>query len=139
MPKKHKKCQNSKKYQKMQHVWTFLASFLKHIQIFFVTVTQCNKQKICLLQWLSATNKTNLCCGNSVRQTILKKNIQFLCAMWQTNWKKSQKKILWNLNFTTAFRLIWNTFVSYSVQIILQNMWNDVMPEKFKLSIWTSQ
>ena len=30
--------------------------------------------------------------------------------MWQTNWKKAQKKIYIYLNFTTAFKLLWGTF-----------------------------
>ena len=71
----------------------------------FVAVTQCDKQKNCLSQWLSATNKKNClsqwlsatnksnhCGSDSVQETILIKNIQFLCCMLQRHWKKSQKQ-----------------------------------------------
>ena len=37
--------------------------------ISFVAVTQCDKQKFCLSQWLSATNKKFVCRSDSVRQT----------------------------------------------------------------------
>ena len=51
-----------KKYlKKIKHHWPFLAFLWEHLQILFVTVTKWNKQKIRLSQWLSATNKTNLC------------------------------------------------------------------------------
>ena len=64
-----KKC---KKQQKVQHFWPFWEYSWQHIPILSVTVTQCNKQKSCLLQWLILTNKTNLFCSDSMRQTILK-------------------------------------------------------------------
>ena len=35
---------------------TFWQLFWQHIKILFVTVTQCDKQFFCLLQWFSATN-----------------------------------------------------------------------------------
>ena len=57
-----------------------LAFFVQHILKLLVAVSQCDKQKIHLLQWLSVTNKTNLCYIDSMRQTVLK-NIQFLCSM----------------------------------------------------------
>ena len=51
-----------------------LAICVQYISILFVAVTQCDKQKILLSQWLSATNKTNPCHSDSVQQTILKKS-----------------------------------------------------------------
>ena len=58
-----------------------LAFCVQYIPILLVAVSQCDKQKNHLLQGLSATNKTNLCHSDSVRQTILKKHIQFICRM----------------------------------------------------------
>ena len=71
--------------------FTLFASFWQHIQILFVKVNQCNTQKICLLQWISATNKTNLRRSDSVRQNILKK---YPISLWYvTNeLEKSQKQ-----------------------------------------------
>ena len=47
-----------------------LAFCVQYIPILFVAVTQWNKQKIYLSQWLSETNKTNLCYSDSMQQTI---------------------------------------------------------------------
>ena len=58
------KCQKVSKMAKSTKTCSigglFVASFLEPIQTLFVTVTQCNKQKICLSQRLSATNQTIL-------------------------------------------------------------------------------
>ena len=92
VPKRHKEWQKgSRKYQQMMHSWPFLAYLWEHLQILFVTVTKCHKQKICLSQWLSATNKTNLCHSDSVQQTILTKISNFFVASDKWIWKKSQK------------------------------------------------
>ena len=39
------------------------------------------------------------------------KNKQFLCGMWQRNWKKPKTNILSDLNFTTAIKLLWGTLI----------------------------
>ena len=71
-----------------------LAFFVQHLPILFVAVTQCDKQKVHWSQWPSLTNQTNLCHCDSVRQTILKKNIQFLCGMSQ---RKKKRKFVYFL------------------------------------------
>ena len=90
------------------YVWQILAFFFATYNKFircrdsvrqtkntFVAVTLCDK------------HNNNM----SVQQTILKKHIQFLCGMWQRNWRRTPKtNILLNLNFTTATKLFWGTF-----------------------------
>ena len=106
MPKRNKKCKKGPKVpKKMQHVWTFFASFLKHIQIFFVTVTQCNKQKNCLLQWLSATNKTNLCHSYPVQPTILKKLSNFFVPCDKQIGKKAKNKQPFKFEFHHRYQI----------------------------------
>ena len=68
-----------------------LAFFVQYIPILFVAVTQCDKQKIHLSQWLSATNKTNLFHSDSVRQTTLKKTSKLFVACDKRNGKNQNK------------------------------------------------
>ena len=127
--KSAKKC---KKYQKVTKSAAFLALF----GIFF-----WNIYKVCLLQWLSATNKKSVCRSDSVQQT---KQIFFtatLCnkqywekknpiSLWHVTKelkKKQKNNILSYLNFTTAIKLLWGTFsvkvnVSVSVNVCLVSM-----------------
>ena len=81
----------------------------KHIPVLFVVVTQCDKQKIYFLQWLSVTNKTNLCNSNSVQKTILRKKFISFWYVTKELGKKPETNIFLNLNFTTAFKLLWGT------------------------------
>ena len=94
MLKSNRKCQ---KWQNLRKNVAFMGpfgffSFSEYIQTLFVTLTQCNKQKICFLQWLSATNKTVLCRSDSLRQTILKKKSYFFVACDKGIGKKTRKK-----------------------------------------------
>ena len=66
--------------------WFF---FLQHIQTLFVTVTQFNKQKICLS---------------------LKKYPISLLHVTKELGKKAKTNILLNLKFTTSIKLLWGTF-----------------------------
>ena len=91
---------------KILHTLAFCAQY---IPILFVAVTQCDKQKIHLSQWLSVTNKINLCHCDSVRQTILKKYPIYLSHVTKELEKKPKTNILSNLNFTTAIKLLWGT------------------------------
>ena len=62
--------------------------FLANYNKFVCCSDSVRQKKICLSQWLSATIKTNLCQCN--KQYL--KHIQFLCGMWQRNWKKEKQK-----------------------------------------------
>ena len=93
------------------------AFFLQHIPVLFVTVTQCDEQKIHSSQWLSAPSKTNLCYGHSMQQTIVKKKIQFLFSMWQRNWKKSQNQHPFKFEFHHRYQI---TYLLYSVCLIIE-------------------
>ena len=58
----------------------FFAIFWQHIQILFVSVTQCDKQKFCVSQWLCATKKLCLLQWVSAINNT-EKNIQFICCI----------------------------------------------------------
>ena len=62
--------------------WKILCIFLFFSPLIFGTFWHfmCNIYQFCLLQWLSATNKTNLCHSESVQQTILKSISNFFAA-----------------------------------------------------------
>ena len=55
-------------------------------------MTQCDKQKFCLLQWLSATKENSVCRSDSVRQTILKKISNLFVACNKEIGKKAKNK-----------------------------------------------
>ena len=97
----------------------FLAFFMQHIPILFVAVTKCNKQNIHLLQWLSVTNKTNLCHSDLVRQTILKKYPISLWLVTKELEKKPKTNILSNLNFTSAIKLLWGTLSIFGIVLCM--------------------
>ena len=89
------------------HFWHVFAFFLATYSNFvcrsdsvrqtknpFVTLPQCNKQNISVSQWLCATNN-------------IERNIQFVCGMWQRNWRKKLKtNIPSKLSFTTTIKLL---------------------------------
>ena len=102
MPKRHKKRQKMQKVPKSLVFLPFSASFWQHIQFFFVTGTLCNKQKLCLLQWLSVTNQTNLCRSDSVWQTTLKKISDLFVGCDKGIKINPKKHIFTYLNFTIA-------------------------------------
>ena len=84
IPKRQKK-----KCEKVSKVPENLIFFLALFGILLATYTHfvshssdsVQQTKICSSQWLSATDKTNLCCSDSIRQTILTKlyNIFMAC------------------------------------------------------------
>ena len=69
-------------------------------QFLFVVVAQCHKQKFCLLQWLSVTNKSDFFPISLLHITnILEKN--------------PKTNINPNLNFTSAIKLLWGTLTGH--------------------------
>ena len=71
----------------------------------FFAVTQCDKQKIYLSQWLSATNKSNHCHSDSVRQTILKKNSNLFVASDKGIGKKPKNKHPFKFEFHHRYQI----------------------------------
>ena len=74
-------------------------------------MTQCDKQKICLLHWLSATNKNSVCCSDSVWQTIPKNYTISLSHITKKLEKMPKTNIHPNVKFTSAIKLLWGTLV----------------------------
>ena len=91
----------------------FLAFCVQNIPILFVAVTQCDKQEIHLSQWLSATNKTNLCHSDSVRQTILKKKSNLFLACNKGIGKKAKNKHPFKFEFHHRYQIT----LGYQVQV----------------------
>ena len=127
MPKRHQKCY---KLQKVKISAAFLALFsifpamfpnlvchcdsLQQTKNQFVAVTQCDKQNKSLSQWLSAIKN-------------IEKNIQFLCGMWQRNWKKSQKQTSFHIWISPPLSNCFGVPFSLNlpaVFISLRSQWN---------------
>ena len=88
-----------------QKILLNLAFFVQYIPILFVAVTQCDNQKIHLLQWLSATNKTNLCHSDSVRQTIWRKKNIFLACDKGIGRRKTKNKHSFKFEFHYRYQI----------------------------------
>ena len=84
----------------------FFGIFLPTCTTFVCQNDSVQQTKKWLSHWLSAKNKTNLCCSDSVQQTILN---NYPISLWHVT-KELGKTILSNLNFTTAIKLLWDTF-----------------------------
>ena len=66
----------------------YFGIFVQHIKILFVAVTQCD-QKNPFVSVTQCDKQKNLCHSDSEQET----NIQFLCGMWQRNWKNPRTNI----------------------------------------------
>ena len=106
-------------------IWVF---FVAYIPILFVAVTQCNKQKIYLSQWLSVTNKF-FCHSDSVQQTILKK--KYPISLWHVT-KELKKKQENKHSFTFEFPHRYQTALGYLLYFMCPWL-NKIYQIKFKL------
>ena len=76
---------------------------------------------MCSWQWLSATNKSNLCHRDWVQKTMLKQISNFFVVCHKGNEKNPKTYILSNLNFTTAIKLLWGIFSPFFHNILQTN------------------